>query len=73
MKLPLLSTCAVAVALPAFAQDLPETQLNVVGSWGMVSMYTDFTLPFFTQTLPEALVDTATKVRAGWSAVASGS
>jgi TRAP-type C4-dicarboxylate transport system substrate-binding protein len=53
MKLPLLSTCAVAVALPALAQDLPETQLNVVGSWGMVSMYTDFTQPFFTQTLPE--------------------
>lgn len=26
-----------------------------------------------TQNLPEALVDTATKVRAGWSAVASGS
>ena len=25
------------------AEDLPETKLNVVGAWGMVSMYTDFT------------------------------
>ena len=47
------ATCA-ALAAPAFAQDLPETELNVVGSWGMVSMYTDFTQPFFTETLPAA-------------------
>ena len=40
-------------ATPAFAQDLPKTELNVVGSWGMVSMYTDFTQPFFSETLPE--------------------
>ena len=54
MKLPILTTCALAAALPAFAQDLPEMQINVVGAWGMVSMYTDFTQPFFSQTLPEA-------------------
>ncbi|MBC6441446.1 MAG: TRAP transporter substrate-binding protein [Rhodospirillales bacterium] len=54
MKLPILSTCLLAIAaLPAIAEDLQETKLNVVGSWGMVSMYTDFTQPFFTSTLPE--------------------
>lgn len=45
---------AAAIATGVAAQDLPETKLNVVGSWGMVSMYTDFTHPFFTETLPEA-------------------
>lgn len=40
--------------MPVVAQDLPNTKLNVVGSWGMVSMYSDFTQPFFTEKLPEA-------------------
>lgn len=48
-----VALCAL-IGAPAVAQDLPETELNVVGSWGMVSMYTDFTQPFFTETLPEA-------------------
>jgi TRAP-type C4-dicarboxylate transport system substrate-binding protein len=54
MRLSFLSTCAIAAALPALAQDLPETDMNVVGAWGMVSMYTDFTQPFFSETLPAA-------------------
>lgn len=45
---------AAVVASGAVAQDLPETELNVVGSWGMLSMYTDFTQPFFTEGLPAA-------------------
>lgn len=54
MKLPNLSAFALVLgAAPAVAQDLPETKLNVVGSWGMVSMYTDFTQPFFAKTLPD--------------------
>ncbi|MBC6404902.1 MAG: TRAP transporter substrate-binding protein [Rhodospirillales bacterium] len=49
------SAVAVTIcATAAVAEDLPETKLNVVGSWGMVSMYTDFTKPFFTEELPEA-------------------
>ena len=47
-------SAAVAMAAPASAEDLPETKLNVVGAWGMVSMYTDFTMPFYTETLPAA-------------------
>ncbi|WP_305985733.1 TRAP transporter substrate-binding protein [Roseibium sp. MMSF_3544] len=55
MKLPILSACALAISsVSVVAQDLPKTKLNVVGSWGMVSMYTDFTQPFFTSKLPEA-------------------
>ncbi len=50
----ILTALATIAAMPALAEDLPETKLNVVGSWGMVSMYTDFTLPFFTETLSAA-------------------
>ncbi|PSL18969.1 TRAP transporter substrate-binding protein [Shimia abyssi] len=46
----MMATCASYAA----AQDLPETKLNVVGSWGMVSMYTDYTKPFFETTIPDA-------------------
>ncbi len=52
-----ITATAVAAALStsaAFAEEIPETKLNVVGSWGMVSMYTDFTKPFFTEQLPAA-------------------
>ncbi|MGI9419503.1 MAG: TRAP transporter substrate-binding protein [Geminicoccaceae bacterium] len=45
---------AAFAASPASAEDLPETKLNVVGAWGMVSMYTDFTQPFYAETLPAA-------------------
>ncbi|MDJ0686782.1 MAG: TRAP transporter substrate-binding protein [Alphaproteobacteria bacterium] len=55
MRVTLLSAAAAALlASTALAEDLPETKLNVVGSWGMVSMYTDFTKPFFTEQLPAA-------------------
>ena len=51
---PLAALLASALALPAAAAELPETKLRVVGSWGMVSMYTDYTQPFYTETLPAA-------------------
>ncbi|MBC6437582.1 MAG: TRAP transporter substrate-binding protein [Rhodobacteraceae bacterium] len=52
----ILTAAAVATigASAAMSEDLPETRLNVVGSWGMVSMYTDFTQPFFEEHLPAA-------------------
>ncbi|MGB2203276.1 MAG: TRAP transporter substrate-binding protein [Pseudooceanicola atlanticus] len=48
--LPLALTAAMAV--PALAQDMPETEFNVVGSIGSLSMYTDKELPFWTETVP---------------------
>jgi TRAP-type C4-dicarboxylate transport system substrate-binding protein len=48
---------ALAAALPAhmvFAQDLPQTELKVVGSLGMLSIYNNYEKPFFTEALPEA-------------------
>ncbi|MGY9045808.1 hypothetical protein P775_12500 [Puniceibacterium antarcticum] len=44
---------AATLALPALAQDMPETQFNVVGSIGTLSMYTDKELPFWTTEIPE--------------------
>ncbi|APE45651.1 hypothetical protein BOO69_18995 (plasmid) [Sulfitobacter alexandrii] len=41
------------LALPALAQDMPETEFNVVGSIGGLSMYTDKELPFWTEQVPE--------------------
>ncbi len=45
---------AAALAVPAAAQDMPETQFNVVGSIGNLSMYTDKEMPFWTEEIPEA-------------------
>lgn len=40
------------LALPALAQDMPKTEFNVVGSIGVLSMYTDKELPFWTEQVP---------------------
>ncbi len=48
------TTAALMLTTPTWADDLPETELNVVGSWGMVSMYTDYTRPFFEEAIPAA-------------------
>jgi TRAP-type C4-dicarboxylate transport system substrate-binding protein len=51
------TTAAVAAltlsAFQASAQDIPKTDLNVVGSIGILSMYKDMELPFWTETIVE--------------------
>jgi TRAP-type C4-dicarboxylate transport system substrate-binding protein len=42
-----------AAAAPAVAQDLPKTQLKVVGSISSLAPYRDFEVPFWTKTLAE--------------------
>ncbi|MEM7696219.1 MAG: TRAP transporter substrate-binding protein [Pseudomonadota bacterium] len=54
MRIIVATAAALALSSAAIADELPETKLNVVGSWGMLSMYTDFTKPFFTEALPAA-------------------
>ncbi len=44
---------AALVAFPAAAQDLPKTQLKVVGSISSLAPYKDFEVPFWTKTLGE--------------------
>ncbi len=44
----------MAFAAPAVAQDIPETELNVVGSIGILSMYTEMEDPFWNETIIEA-------------------
>lgn len=51
-----LSAAFAALALsvaPAQAQDLPKTQLKVVGSISSLAPYKDFEVPFWTKTLSE--------------------
>jgi TRAP-type C4-dicarboxylate transport system substrate-binding protein len=54
-----LSSWTVAGALvaglagTALAQDLPKTQLKVVGAWGMLTQYRNFEQPFWTKELAE--------------------
>jgi TRAP-type C4-dicarboxylate transport system substrate-binding protein len=43
----------LALAVPAQAQDLPRTQLKVVGSISSLAPYRDFEIPFWTKTLAE--------------------
>lgn len=45
---------AMLSATTALAQDLPQTELKVVGSLGMLSIYNDFEEPFYTDLLPAA-------------------
>lgn len=52
MKLLMTTALAALIAVPAVAQDMPETQFNVVGSIGSLSMYTDMELPFWSETVP---------------------
>jgi TRAP-type C4-dicarboxylate transport system substrate-binding protein len=44
---------ALVIAAPALAQDLPRTELKVVGSISSLAPYKDFEVPFWTKTLPE--------------------
>lgn len=56
-KLKLTQATALALgltALQAQAQDIPKTELNVVGSIGILSMYKDMELPFWTETIVES-------------------
>ena len=43
----------LAASLPAQAQDLPKTQLKVVGSISALAPYKDYEVPFWTKTLSE--------------------
>lgn len=49
----LLASIALAPAA-ALAQDLPETTLNVVGSWSNLPLYQQFERSFWEETVPEA-------------------
>lgn len=53
-----LVTCMIAgltaLALPATAQEIPKTELNVVGSIGVLSMYKEMEQPFWNETIVEA-------------------
>lgn len=49
-----LAAILLAAAMPATAQDLPEQQFNVIGTWSTSSLYPDHEVPFWTETLPEA-------------------
>ena len=40
------------IALSAHAQDLPETSLNVVGSWSNLPLYQEFEKKFWEETVP---------------------
>src|SRR3546814_6916017 len=37
----------------AGAQDMPQTKLKVVGSWGNLTMYKDYELPFWTKEIEQ--------------------
>lgn len=54
LKTPLAALMATTLALPVMAQDIPETELNVVGSIGILSMYKDMEQPFWSETIVES-------------------
>lgn len=53
-SLKLLTIATLVAAGPALANDIPETELNVVGSIGILSMYKQMEEPFWTKTIVEA-------------------
>lgn len=53
MKIFVATLAAVAMAGSALAQDLPKTQLRVVGGLSNLTAYNDFEKPFWTKTIPE--------------------
>ena len=53
MKKILSIVAALVFTAPAFAQDLPRTQLKVVGSISSLAPYRDFEVPFWTKQLAE--------------------
>ncbi|MDW4499386.1 TRAP transporter substrate-binding protein [Sulfitobacter sp. D35] len=61
MKYLISTALAGLLALPVAAQDMPETEFNVVGSIGVLSMYTDKELPFWTEQVP---AETGGKIKA---------
>jgi len=54
LKITLTALAASIVGLPTLAQDIPSTELNVVGSIGVLSMYKDMELPFWSETIVES-------------------
>ena len=52
--LEIVSLAALLAAGSAAAQDIPETELNVVGSIGILSMYTQMEDPFWNKTIVES-------------------
>jgi TRAP-type C4-dicarboxylate transport system substrate-binding protein len=54
LKTTLAALLCTAVALPALAEDVAATDLNVVGSIGVLSMYKDMEAPFWNETIKEA-------------------
>lgn len=48
----LASAAFVPLAISASAQDLPDTTLNVVGSWSNLPLYQDFERKFWEETVP---------------------
>ena len=50
----LASVALVPLALTATAQDLPETELSVVGSWSNLPLYKNFERNFWEVAVPEA-------------------
>ncbi len=50
----LAAIMALAFVTPALAAEIPETELNVVGSIGVLSMYKDMESPFWTKTIVES-------------------
>lgn len=50
----LASAALVPLAVTASAQDLPETELSVVGSWSNLPLYQNFERKFWEETVPEA-------------------
>jgi TRAP-type C4-dicarboxylate transport system substrate-binding protein len=53
MKLWIPAAVLALIAPAALAQQLPKTQLNVVGNLGITTMYKEQELPFWTKTIPE--------------------
>ena len=48
------SLAGAALTGPALADDMPKTEFNVVGSIGILSMYKDMEVPFWSETIPAA-------------------
>ncbi len=56
LKPTLAATLALGLAAsPLLAEDIPKTDLNVVGSIGILSMYKDMEQPFWEKTIVEAI------------------
>ena len=53
-QMKIAALAASIAATPTLAQDIPDTELNVVGSIGILSMYTQMEKPFWTETIVDA-------------------